>query len=236
MKYWVCTFCIIFTFTKAQKNVENQDLLWLRYALKMKINDRYQINTEIEERTYHSPWRQHQLVSRATLERKLEKDWSVNVGFTYFVQSLPHDPEVADYHNQIELRPHLGFGYQQKISEKFSVNHRIKSEFRFFEQENGRFEYGNNRTRYMLNVQYRFLPKFTLSAFDEIHLNIGKKIVKNVFDQNRIGGSIMYFPIPNLGFELGYLNWFQQRTSGVDFYNRDIIRFTVHQNINLKKK
>ena len=32
-----------------------------------------------------------------------------------------------------------------------------------------------------------------------------------------------------------YLNWFQQRPSGTDFYNRDIIRFSVFHTINLKK-
>jgi len=34
--------------------------------------------------------------------------------------------------------------------------------------------------------------------------------------------------------ELGYLKNLQRRTSGVDFYDRDIIRFTVFHKINRK--
>lgn len=73
-----------------------------------------------------------------------------------------------------------------------------------------------------------------LKAFDEILLNMGRKVVQNVFDQNRYGASIQYMPFDKLGFEVGYINWFQQQNSGVDFYNRHIIRLTIHQNLNLK--
>lgn len=235
-KLYVLVFAIGFCYPfLAQKNVENQDLMWFRYAQKLKLNENYQLNSEIEERFYSSTGRQHQFLIRTALDRKLGKEWSANIGFTYFLQSLPHDPDVAEFHNQTELRPHFGLGYKQKISEKFSINHRIKSELRFFEKEDHSFEFGNNRTRYMLNLQYTFIPKFTAAIYDEIHINIGKKIVKNVFDQNRIGASISYFPTSTIGFELGYINWFQQRTSGVDFYNRNILRFTFHHNINMKK-
>lgn len=60
----------------AQKNIENQHLLWTRYYLKLKLNDNYQLRQEIEERNYWFPWRQHQFVSRTFADRKLGKGWN----------------------------------------------------------------------------------------------------------------------------------------------------------------
>ncbi len=223
------------TAVNAQKNVDTQHLLWTRYYLKLKLNENYQLSQEVEERTYWLPWRQHQFVTRTFLERKLGKGWNAGLGFTYFLQSLPHDPVIADFTNQLELRPQIEIAQKQTISEKIIFHHRYWSEFRFFEQPNGSFEFGNNRTRYKFEIRYTPFQKLTLKAFDEIHVNIGGKIIQNVFDQNRCGGSVQYMTHENFGFEFGYFNWFQQRKSGVDFYNRHITRFTAHHTINFKK-
>ncbi|AVR45476.1 hypothetical protein C7S20_09455 [Christiangramia fulva] len=219
----------------AQKKVETQHLLWTRYSLKVKLDDNYQIRQEIEERTYWFPWRQHQFLSRTFGERKLGKGWNGGLGFTYFLQSLPHDPEIKAFHNRTELRPQLELAYTQNVSEKISLHHRYWSDFRFFEQPNGSFKYGNNRSRYKFEIRYYPFQNLTLKAFDEILINIGGEIVQNVFDQNRYGASVQYMPIKNFGFELGYINWFQQQKSGVDFYNRHILRFTIHHTIDFKK-
>lgn len=218
----------------AQKNVDTQQLLWTRYSLKLKFNDRYQLRQEVEERTYWFPWRQHQFSFRTHLERKLGKGWQTALGFTYFLQALPQDPTISIFETRTELRPQLELGYKQSLSEKISLHHRYWSEFRFFEQDNGSFDYGNIRARYKIEIQYSPIANLTLKAFDEIHLNIGGEIIQNVFDQNRIGASVQYMPFKTLGFELGYFNWYQQRSSGVDFFNRHIVRFTIHHSIDLK--
>lgn len=219
----------------AQKNVETQQLLWNRYYLKVKLSENFQLHQELEERTYWFPWRQHQFLSRTHFKRELGKNWNVGLGFTYFLQSLPNDPEVTDYTNRIELRPQFEIAHEQKLSEKIQLYHRYWSEFRFFEQSDNSFDYRNNRTRYKLELRYSLTPRLTLKAFDEIHINIGRKIIQNVFNQNRFGGSFQYMLKDNLSFELGYFNWYQQRSSGVDFYNRHIVRFTIRHAFDLKK-
>lgn len=226
----------ILSVTFAQKNITNQSLLWVRYAPKFELKNNYSINVELEERTYDFPWRQHQFVARITTNRDFQKKYSLNLGFTYFLQSLPHDQESSVINNQLELRPHFGFTSKQDITNKFSLNHRYKVEFRFYEQENNSFRFQNIRFRYMLGLQYALSKKIILNTFDEIHLNVGNQIVKNVFDQNRIGFSALYKPTKNTGIELGYINWFQERSSGTDFYNRNIIRLTFHQQFNFNKK
>lgn len=229
------TFSLFGPSVLAQKNIETQDLLWTGYNLKIKVSENWMIRQELEERTYWFPWRQHQFIARTFAERKLGKGWSAGTGFAYFVQSLPQDPEIRDYENQLELRPVLELGYRQDLSEKISFHHRYWSEFRFFEQQDGSFDFGNNRSRYKLEVRFKASDQITLKAFDEILINLGDRNMINVFDQNRIGGSLQYMPLKDLGFEIGYFNWFQQRRSAVDFYNRNIVRFTVHHTITVKR-
>ncbi|WP_308993392.1 DUF2490 domain-containing protein [Mariniflexile litorale] len=219
-----------------QKNIENQHLLWVRYNLKLKISETYQIQQELEERTYWYPWRQHQIVARTHVLRSFGNDWKAGVAFTYSEQSLPNNPNIKSSENVGELRPQIEIYNRQALMLKLDLEHRFWTEFRFFEQSDGAFDFTNVRMRYRLELQYKVDKKVSLKVFDEIHLNIGNKITYNVFDQNRYGGSIQYMPIKDLGVELGYLNWFQQRQSGVDFYNRNIVRFTIHQNINFKAK
>ncbi len=225
---------IAITNLHSQKNIQTQQLLWTRYNLKIYINESYALRQELEERTYWFPWRQHQFVSRTLLERKLGKDWNGGIGITSFLQSLPHDPEIQIIETKSELRPMLEFGYWSPITKKIGLHHRYWSEFRFFEQANRSFNFANNRTRFKLELRYAATPKINFKAFDEILLNIGGEVVQNVFEQNRYGASIQYMPFDKLGFEVGYINWFQQQKSGVDFYNRHIIRLTIHQNMNLK--
>lgn len=217
-----------------QKNVENQQLIWLRYNLKLKLNSAYQLNQELEERTYWLPWRQHQFLSRTRLERAINNQWKAALGFTYIEQSLPSDPNIKDYKNSTELRPQFEIFNKQKITTKFSLEQGYLSDFRFFEQDDGTFDYENIRARYKLELQYQLSEKVILKTFDEIFINVGGDNI-NVFEQNRFGGSIQYMTSQKLGFELGYFNSFQQRNTAFDFYNRNCVRFTVHHNINLNK-
>ncbi|WP_158975336.1 DUF2490 domain-containing protein [Cellulophaga sp. L1A9] len=227
--------CFNIFYGLAQKNIIRQDVLWTSYALKLKINDNYQIRQELDQRNYSNPWRQHQMLSRTNLEYQLGNGWTTAVGVTGIVQSLPNDPEVKEYYTQKEIRPQIELAYKQTVSEKFTVNHRFWSEFRFFELEHDAYAYANVRLRYKIEIKYTPLKKVSIKAFDELFINAGNTIVNNVFDQNRIGSSIQYMPINHLGFEIGYFNMFQQQKSGIDFYSRDIIKFTIHHTILVKK-
>jgi hypothetical protein len=78
-------------------------------------------------------------------------------------------------------------------------------------------------------VKFNEVQSLSLKAGDEIFLNVGKKIVTNVFDQNRwFVGLNMAFS-PSFSLEAGYLNWFQEQSSGTDYYNRDVLRLALYQ-------
>ena len=236
-------FIFFSTFLFGQKNVENQQLLWYGYYNKLQINQNWVLNSEVQERHFYQPLVQHQLVFRTNLDRRILDDINVSLGFVVFLQS-PNDPESESTLMVPELRTDFGFNAKKKYK-YFNVNQRFKVEASFFHQtENnelvGGYQFSNFRMRYQLGLDIPLIKKqdaekLILKIKDEVMFNFGKNIVKNVFDQNRIYIGLNYPMNKNLAFEAGYLNWFQQRPSGTDFYNRDIIRFSVFHTINLKK-
>ena len=236
-------FIFFSTFLFGQKNVENQQLLWYGYYNKLQINQNWVLNSEVQERHFYQPLVQHQLVFRTNLDRRILDDINVSLGFVVFLQS-PNDPESESTLMVPELRTDFGFNAKKRYK-YFNVNQRFKVEARFFHQtENnelvGGYQFSNFRMRYQLGLDIPLIKKqdaekLILKIKDEVMFNFGKNIVKNVFDQNRIYIGLNYPMNKNLAFEAGYLNWFQQRPSGTDFYNRDIIRFSVFHTINLKK-
>ncbi len=231
-------------FLLAQKKVENQQLIWYGYYNNLKFNENWNLNSEIQERQFYNPTAQHQLVFRSNLERKIFGDWKASVGMTLFLQN-PNTPNSESNLTVPELRPDVGFSNKQKLG-FLTINHRYKAEARFFHDvENDRlvggYRFSNFRLRYQLGLDVPIWKNEKQQALivkikDEIMFNVGKKIVKNTFDQNRIYAAFNYKPNASYAFELGYMNWFQQQKSGVDFYNRDILRLSIIHSIDLKKK
>lgn len=244
MKKLIIVLIVLFPkFLSAQKNVEHQQLIWYGYYNDLKFNENWNLKSEIQERQFYNPTAQHQLVFRSNLERNLIDNWNASVGMTLFLQN-PNNPNSESNLSVPELRPDIGFNNKQKLG-FLTINNRYKAEARFFhDAENGMlvggYRFSNFRLRYQLGLDFSVLKKeekdkIILKVKDEIMFNLGNKIVKNVFDQNRIYAAIHYKLNASYAFEVGYMNWFQQQKSGVDFYNRDILRLSLFHNIDFKK-
>jgi len=231
-------------FLLAQKKVENQQLIWYGYYNNLKFNENWSLNSEIQERQFYNPTAQHQLVFRSNVERKLIENWIASAGMTLFLQN-PNTPNSESNLTVPELRPDIGFNNKQKLG-FLTINHKYKAEARFFHQvENNRlvggYQFSNFRLRYQLGFDFPIWKKegkekISIKVKDEIMFNVGKKVIKNTFDQNRIYLGLNYKWNDSFAFEFGYMNWFQQQKSGVDFYNRDILRLSIFHTIHLKKE
>jgi hypothetical protein len=229
--------------TLAQKKVAHQELIWYGYYNTLKFNEKWTLASEIQERHFINPSAQHQLVFRSNIQRKFIDNWCASVGMTLFLQS-PSNPYSESDLVVPELRPDIGFNTKQKLS-FLTVSHKYKAEARFFHDiENnelvGGYRFSNFRLRYQLGFDIPILKKenkeeIILKVKDEVMFNVGSKIVKNTFDQNRIYLAVNYVINPKISLEAGYLNWFQQQKTGVDFYQRDIVRFSLFHNLSLKK-
>ena len=247
MKKVIGVVLIILTahYVFGQKSITNQNLVWYGLFTTLEINKKWYFQNEVQERHFVHPTVQHQFLIRSHIHRVLGKSgWETSVGMCFFFQN-PNDPNAIVKLTIPELRPHIEFACKQKV-ENVTFDHRYRAEARFFhntnaprtELEDG-FEFGNFRFRYRLQVTiplYKMADKryLKLKISDEIHLNAGNKISKNVFEQNRVYAGINCDIFQNLSVEVGYLNWFQQRPTG-EFYNRSILRCTVFHRIILNK-
>lgn len=192
------------------------------------------------------PFAQHQFVTRTHLHRVLgNSNWEASAGACLFLQS-PNDPLANNKLMIPELRPHVEMLYRQNFK-KWSIEHRYRSEARFFHNVNAiktdlteGFNFGNFRFRYRIQANFQLLQfgkssQLRFKIADEIHLNAGKKIVVNVFDQNRISADVVWVFNPALQVEFGYMNWFQQTATG-SFFNRNIVRLGFIQRISRVEK
>jgi hypothetical protein len=225
----------------AQKHIEHQQLIWYAYFNTIHFDTTWSLTTELQERRFINPGAQHQFLVRTHLHRNLGAGWDVAAGLCLLFHN-PNDPESDLQLTVPEIRPHLEFNLRQKIK-SLRIEHRYRVEARFLhntdlslmELEDG-YTYGSLRFRYRLQlllpvVRLSETQSIKLKASDEIFLNVGENIVHNFFDHNRLFAGLNMVVSPTFTVEVGYINWFQQRSSGVDYYNRDILQLALYQTI-----
>lgn len=221
--------------TKAQKQVTHQNLYWLRYINRFQLSKAFNLQTEIENRVFFVRNTQHHLIMHSRLHYNLNKNWDVAAGFTYSLQN-PQDPNAATSLTVPEYRPNQEVNYTTTLLPKLTLANRFRLDERFISNNNGLilqdgYDF-NLRFRYRLQLTYLLNKTLqnnqtNFKIFDEIMFNAGKQIVYNQFDQNRIYIAVEQSFNKHLSAELGYLNWFQQRSIQNQFFDRNIIRLTL---------
>lgn len=227
----------------AQKNITHQQSIWYTYQNTILVNEKINLTSEIIERRFMNPNAQHQFAIRERVHYAFNPNVDLVIGFAYFLHS-PNNPASKSKLVIPELRPFTEFNLKQNFK-KYNLTHRIRAEQRYFRNtlddnlipgftSNWRFRYqfGIETTLFTLKNNQTIGIKFG----DEIFINAGKNIVYNTFDQNRLYFTLTYSPNKSLTFGIGYINWFQQRNTGIDYYERDIIRLSIIQKIQFKPK
>jgi hypothetical protein len=227
---------------QTEKNVSQQSLLWTRYNNQLELNAKWSINTEFDNRVFLKPVEENMYVIRTQLRNKITDKVEVGAGGAYFSVNN-QEPTIVNGFHIPEYRLQQDVTIKQSLG-KVNFSHRYLIEERFIQKATSvGLESG---TSFYLRYRYRIQADYTIwknknqflktVVYDEIMINGGDKIIKNTFDQNRIYAAIQYGVSPSVAFELGYLNSYQQRPSGVDYFNRDIIRFSIFHKLKLKNK
>lgn len=71
---------------------------------------------------------------------------------------------------------------------------------------------------------------------DEVHINFGKEIVYNYFDQNRFFVGFNYHNSASDNIQFGYMNLFQQLAAGNSYRSIHTARIAYFHNLDLRKK
>jgi len=114
---------------------------------------------------------------------------------------------------------------------KVSILQRIRNEQRWQEKMANDEPTGESR----FTDRVRYLASFNIPIFnkknwpllvvsDEISIHFGKEVVYNTFDQNRLFVGIKQNISPKLSFDFGYMNVYQQKSSGYQYDMNHTIR------------
>ena len=236
-KIFLCLFLFsIGVKAQTEKNVDKQSLFWARYYNQLELNTKWSVHTEIDNRIFINPVTQNTFVSRIQLRDKVTDRVELGAGFAYFSVAT-QDPEVENGFHIPEYRFQQDVTVKQALG-KVNLTHRYLLEQRFV--HNASKVMLEDGTTFYLRFRYRIQGDYTFwknekqylkgILSDEIMINAGSKIIKNTFDQNRLYVALQVGVSPAIALELGYLNSFQERANGVDYFNRDIIRFSfIHK-------
>lgn len=244
---WVVCICAGTVRAQTSKHITTQEQAWLAYFFSVKFTDRWGLGGDLQSRRFIDPGAQHQIVTRAHVIRVLGGGWDMRIGGSRFLQ-WPNDPESTSNLVVPELRPHFEFDYSDRRG-RLRVGHRYRAEARFFHdvadgELTGGYTFSNFRVRYQLGLELpvfskhegdRTIERMYVRVVDELFVNAGSRVVLNTFDQNRVYAGLAYWVAPGIAVELGYLNWFQQQSTGTDYFNRYILRFGVVHRIDLSK-
>lgn len=248
MKRIIFLFALIvfsYLFVNAQQ-ISKETTMWFKYKAGLNLPKDVGLNFEIEDRIQVSPLAKHYYDALfISANKKFKSNWTLGGGMNFL---------FYDYYNKIEntrinapeFRPTIEVGYKQNINSFFSIQHRYRTEWRFRKRTNSLFTALENgyrnyfRFRYLFGLEFILMKKndkkLRIGIFNEIFINAGKSIKKNIFDQNRISTSAKYDFSKIFGIELFYLYNLTFGSNGFDKLKRQVIGITLYNNFELKKK
>ncbi len=224
------------------KNTAHASQTWLAYFNQTRLSNKWGI------------WADFQLRTREKLVQDLSTGIA-RVGLTYFVNDdvrltagyafVNHYPaNDAITLSQPEHRPWQQVQWFVR-NKRTRMVHYLRLEERWRKRYLSNTELSddyafNFKLRYNLLYQIPLHPaglvpkKWSLLLNDEVHVNFGKQIVHNYFDQNRFFIGVNYAFDPNINLQVGYMNTFIQLPAGNQYRNLNIFRMALVQNIDLR--
>jgi hypothetical protein len=216
-----------------EREILETPVLWTKYNLTWKIDEKWSITSAGDQRQFISPHRQHMFLGELNAKRKFGNGWTFGMHFSYVRFTLPHNPEVTETITRWELRPQQSLTYSRALGEKWKFAWRAELEQRFFEAfdgdgilQDGKYEFVSFRLRNQLQLTYQIGPRLSLIGFNEYHVHAGNDL-PSFFDQNRVGASLKYNLTKNLAFETGYLNWYQRQRPENAYFLRHSYRVVL---------
>lgn len=222
--------------TPIEKIVVPQRQLWLAYFNQTRLTDKWGLWFDLHARTIGDNLtdRWNTQIFRPGITYYLSDQVRLTAGYAY----VRHFPATSDGVVRPEHRPWQQLAWNGHLG-RFFLTQWIRAEQRFNRNTaNGRLVDGyafNHRFRYMFFLQIPLWSQkmqpgvlnFVLQ--NELHVNAGRQIRYNYFDQNRFFVGLAYPFSKSLSLQAGYMNLFQQTAAGNRFLNNHVARiFLFH--------
>jgi hypothetical protein len=237
---------IIFPFTniisQTKKSTDDVKQIWFGYFNQARLSDRWGIWGDFHLRTKEDfTDNLSQLIIRPGITYYVNDNTKLTVGYAY-VNNYP-----AEGHSRVSQPEHRLWQQLQWHTKHTSTRLmqwiRLEEKYRHKILNDSALAGGYNfnyKIRYNLFWEIPFSQKptnklsFVLN--DEVHINFGKQIIYNYFDQNRFFAGLKVNVKKHDNLQFGYMNLFQQLPSGNKYRNNHVIRLSYFQNIDLRRK
>lgn len=231
-----CCFLTTICFAQ-QKTVETENQVWFAYFNQMRLSEKWGIWTDLHLRTKEDFVHDFSIgIVRVGLMYYLRDQTRITAGYGYInhfpspghanISRPEHRPwqQIQWFTNYPKLRMMQYLRLEERYRRKVLNDDALAEDYLF-----------NFRVRYNFLLQLplskqAFQPgTFSAVMNDELHLNFGKEIVNNTFDQNRISVGLNYHLSARDNVQLGYMHVFAQLPSGMDYRSLHIVRlFYIH--------
>lgn len=224
----------------AQKTTDTREQIWTGYFNQTRLTDRSGMWVDLQ-------FRMNDYFNQKSLS-------IARLGYTYYVSDplrltagygyITHYPLNSASPNVPENRLWQQVQWFDK-KESVSLSQYFRIEERFVRQvSNGEL---TDDSKFTWRFRYNFAITLPLKPGglgagapfvflnDELHINAGKNVVNNYFDQNRLFAGVGYQFTADLNAQVGYLFVFQQLPSGNEYVAVNALRLFVFHNLDFRK-
>lgn len=231
-------------FTQTIKSTEKVNQVWLGYMNQTRLSNKWGLWTDLHLRTKEKFVNNFsQSIMRLGLTYYVNDATKLTAGYAY-VSIYPS--EVNKKITQPEHRPWQQIQWHTKYGKKRMMQWlRLEERYRRKILNDSTLADGSNfnfRLRYNIWYDVPLSKKgivsksFSFVVNDELHINFGKQIVNNYFDQNRLFMGVKYQLNEQCNLQFGYMNLFQQLSATGKFRSISAARLFYFQNLDLRKK
>lgn len=210
----------VFAQAEATRYVVHQKNLWSSATAAIDIAPRWVLHLEFQERRADFGEDIQQHLARVGVLRRLDDQHLFGGGYAFIhTGSYGALPAKTPFD---EHRAWLQFQSKEQLK-SLGLTHRFRLEFRHIDpQHASRNEF---RARYLFRMQHPIIRgqhhQLYAAMFDEIFVNMGKKVAYNIFDQNRASLLLGFTINKYLQIEAGYLNqYLMQRSLNAEHQNK----------------
>lgn len=226
------------------KQTEHIERTWAGYFNQTRFSDKWGMWAETQLRTKEDFLSGvSQAIIRFGLTYYVSDATKLTAGYAY-INDFPSDNHknisVPEHRPWQQVQWHTKYG-KQKMMQWFRLEERFKRKVLNDDALASGYSF-SFRIRYNIWYEIPFYkngndPKsWSFIVNDEVHVNFGKEIVNNYFDQNRFFLGFKYQTGQHSNLQFGYMNLFQQLPAGNRYRNVNTLRLFFFQNVDLRKK
>jgi hypothetical protein len=231
-------------FSQATKTTEHFNRIWAAYFNQTRFSNKWGMWAEVQLRTKENFVEDlSQGFLRLGLTYYINDATKLTLGYAY-VNEFPGDnhKNISAYEHRPwqQIQWHTKYG-KNRMMQWIRLEERYRRKIKNDDELADGYNF-NWRLRYNMLYEIPFYKNGTdpnswsFVANDEVHINFGKNIVNNYFDQNRFFLGFKYQTGVHSNLQFGYLNQFQQLAAGNKYRNVNALRVFFFQNFDWRKK